>query len=827
MHHAVPTATARRSPPGSTASRSACPPTTLDAHLAGCPGCAAWADDAAVVTRRARLAAAPAGARPDRGRARRAAARSCPARRGRARPAGRHGAAAGPARRRRGPGGARLAGARVGAGRDERAGAHGARDRRVEPRRRGRLPRRRRRTAAGRRRAAVPGHVRRAARRGHRWPTWSPAACRPTGRSGHLLLLAGVALVAGVAWRGPPPAAGAARRSRRAAGARREAPPPRSSRCCCSAAGCSPAWSPPGRRPRTPRLVSHRPRPRARGSPRRRARCTLQFSEPVSLGAGYARVLGADGRPRRRRHAVGRRRRARPSRCAATCPTAATSSPTGSSPPTRTRSPARSPSSSATAACVSARRGPAAEHAPTRSSRSPAAGGPRIGYAGLALAVGLPVLALACWPGGLGVAPAAPAGHLGRGAVVASAPSCELPAAGARTPPARASARSFDPSLLRRHAGSVAGAAMLVRAVLALVLLRCCSAGAARRGRAPDAGRGRRRAGRGAGVSPPPRSGTPSPGRGRRLALAVDHACTWPRWRSGWAGSPACSPRVLRPRRRRPGSWPPRCRGSPGSRSARSSRWWSPASCSRCARSAVPGRAVHHQLRLVLTAKLVLVAGHPGRRRRLAGVGAAALRRCPAAPARRPAPGHRARVRGRRPADEPVGVAGAPPRGARAGGRGREQLPALPPLGAGRARARRRRPRADRRPGRRAAGAGRGRPAGRRDRCRCRAAAGRPAACRCRSTRPARAPTRCTSTCSTTTASSPSPPASPSASPSRAADRPARRAAAAGRPRPLHRRRHGHPRRRHLDPHRRRSGSTSSPPPPPAPTSRCADRTPR
>jgi predicted anti-sigma-YlaC factor YlaD len=35
------------------------PAATLDAHLAACPGCAAWADDAAVVTRRARLAPAP------------------------------------------------------------------------------------------------------------------------------------------------------------------------------------------------------------------------------------------------------------------------------------------------------------------------------------------------------------------------------------------------------------------------------------------------------------------------------------------------------------------------------------------------------------------------------------------------------------------------------------------------------------------------------------------------------------------------------------------------------------------------------------------------
>src|SRR5437763_130559 len=36
------------------------PERALDAHLAGCASCAAWADDAALVTRRARLATAPA-----------------------------------------------------------------------------------------------------------------------------------------------------------------------------------------------------------------------------------------------------------------------------------------------------------------------------------------------------------------------------------------------------------------------------------------------------------------------------------------------------------------------------------------------------------------------------------------------------------------------------------------------------------------------------------------------------------------------------------------------------------------------------------------------
>jgi predicted anti-sigma-YlaC factor YlaD len=36
------------------------PARELDEHLAGCPGCAAWADDAARLTRRARLAPSPA-----------------------------------------------------------------------------------------------------------------------------------------------------------------------------------------------------------------------------------------------------------------------------------------------------------------------------------------------------------------------------------------------------------------------------------------------------------------------------------------------------------------------------------------------------------------------------------------------------------------------------------------------------------------------------------------------------------------------------------------------------------------------------------------------
>ena len=38
---------------------SGLPADAVDAHVAGCPGCAAWAQDAALVTRRARLAPAP------------------------------------------------------------------------------------------------------------------------------------------------------------------------------------------------------------------------------------------------------------------------------------------------------------------------------------------------------------------------------------------------------------------------------------------------------------------------------------------------------------------------------------------------------------------------------------------------------------------------------------------------------------------------------------------------------------------------------------------------------------------------------------------------
>ena len=129
--------------------------------------------------------------------------------------------------------------------------------------RRRRVPRRRGRAAAGRRRAALPRHLRRAPGAGHpRRPGGRPRA-RPTAPPCHLLLLAGAG-AGGVGRLARAAGAGARAVARPAgAGVRRARLPARPAR----AAGCSPASSPPARRRRTPRW-SPPTRGRAPGSTR-------------------------------------------------------------------------------------------------------------------------------------------------------------------------------------------------------------------------------------------------------------------------------------------------------------------------------------------------------------------------------------------------------------------------------------------------------------------------------------------------------------------------------------------------------------------------------
>ena len=231
------------------------PARELDEHLADCAACAGWADDAALVTRRARLAAGAPGARPHRGRPGGAAPRAA----GRGRGGPRRGCSAprcgwrcSPwASRRRAWPGRRW----PRAPRDERAGAHGPRDRRLEPR-----PSRPRSSPSPRRPRLAAGAL---PFLGTFAALLVPVTLADLGAGhvhadravAHLLLLAGRGARGVVAWRGRRRRAAAP--SRRPAGARVRRTP----RSCspCSPAGCWPASSRPARRPRTPTLVSTDP----------------------------------------------------------------------------------------------------------------------------------------------------------------------------------------------------------------------------------------------------------------------------------------------------------------------------------------------------------------------------------------------------------------------------------------------------------------------------------------------------------------------------------------------------------------------------------------
>ncbi|TFV68133.1 UNVERIFIED_ORG: copper resistance protein CopC [Bacillus sp. AZ43] len=196
------------------------------------------------------------------------------------------------------------------------------------------------------------------------------------------------------------------------------------------------------------------------------ARVTLEFSEGVSLGAGYARVLDGDG--------------ARVDSGAATVDGRVLTIPLRTGLPDagylvsyRVISADSHPISGAysfvvgdgelVAAAAGADEDPVD---PVVATALPVSRW--IGFAGLALAVGVPVLAFACWPAGWG---SAALRRLATGGALAVAGSAVLtfllqgPYAAATGP-----SGVFDPTLLGATLSSVAGWTLLARAALALAL---------------------------------------------------------------------------------------------------------------------------------------------------------------------------------------------------------------------------------------------------------------------------------------------------------------------------------------------------------------------
>ena len=410
--------------------------------------------------------------------------------------------------------------------------------------------------------------------------------------------------------------------------------------------------------------------------------------------------------------------------------------------------------------------------------------------------------------GGLGVGPAAPAGRRRRGRGRRRR-GRQLPAAGSVRGGGPGSASVARPRAAGGHGRLRAPAGRCWpgpswRSPWPLLLRP--SGGAATRRRAVEVAAGARRSRR-AWSSARRRSATRSPGRGRGWRWPSP-PCTSPPWPSGSAAWPACWPACCGP-------------GRPRTRSPRRCRRFSRLAFASVAALVVSGtvqavREVESPTALfvttygwVLVAKLVLVAGRARRGRRLPGVGAAAPRASAgprpgrrrsltahafaavgggrdrsrsrtaeaAAAARAPAVGERRRARARRCAARCWSRSPSPPSSWR-----------CPPSSS-----------APRPPGRPSPSRstsllplqGSAGPVGQR------AGVGGPG--------PARAATRCTSTSSTTPAGSPSPPAI-----TVTLTEPAQEIGPldvdlqpAG-PGPLRRRRHGHPRRRHLDPRRQR-----------------------
>src|SRR5829696_3042141 len=404
-----------------------------------------------------------AGHRAARARSHRRGAGRPPARAPRRRgggPRARHrlGPPAGPARRRGRAGRLRLAGAQLRRRCDERPGAHRPRDGSLEPGRRGRLPGRRGRAPPGGGRPAGPRLLRRPAPAGDPGrPRRRARARRTGGGASPALRRGGPPLRRGVA-RSPPVRARPGRPA--GAGVRRS---------WLVVVALLAAWLAGGVAIALPAsahatLVSTDPGEGARlesvpGEVR------LEFSEGVSLGAGYARVLGADGeRVDTDAAAV--------QGSVLTIPLRDGLGDDGYLVTYRVISADSHPISGAYSFVVGD-----GELVPTAGAEDPTDPVVRaalpaarwIGFAGLALAVGVPVLVLLCWPGGWASDRLRRLAGWGAAAVAVSALLSFLLQGPYSAGTGLGSV--LDPSLLSATGSSVVGWTLLARAVLAGALV--------------------------------------------------------------------------------------------------------------------------------------------------------------------------------------------------------------------------------------------------------------------------------------------------------------------------------------------------------------------
>ena len=263
------------------------------------------------------------------------------------------------------------------------------------------------------------------------------------------------------------------------------------------------------------------------------AQVTLEFSEGVSLGAGYARVLASGGE----RVDTGT---ASVDGGILSIPLRADLPDDGYLVTYRVVSADSHPISGAFSFVVGdgelVAAGAAAEDAtdPVVARLLPAARW--LGFAGLALALGVPVLALGCWPGGWASARLRrPAGGGAVAVAVASGLSFLL-----QGPYAAATGlgTALDPDLLAATAGSGAGRAVLARGVLALALAAVLLP-AWRRGTPPSVPRTAVAGALAAGlVVSTAATGHPvaGPWPGLAVAAAVVHVAAMAVWLGGLAG---------------------------------------------------------------------------------------------------------------------------------------------------------------------------------------------------------------------------------------------------------------------------------------------------